>query len=622
MIGSAICDEQSEPIALLGSKLYDLAPTPPKPLKLEKIVRNTKIRAQAPLVLIAILLVTLTSCSVAPPRGRKPSRDWSRALYLGQFVSGAPSIVTEADGSRVHLVWPYQIRNTLGIHYQQLDSLAEETVSTDMELADEHPRTVRLVPAGDGQLHLLWASRPNVQNLWSLRHVLLDGTGQMIGEIQQLTAPDRSIDSYDVTPAEDGGAFVVWDIRDEGGIYGLALDPQGTTQAPPLMISTEGEAPAVQRGAAGTYHIAWRTEQRFLYTTLFPGQSAPNTPTEVAQISSGTGISLYGPELGLSEGWVYVLWHQQRQSGEEAGTAHSEFIAFPMGHPSSPAPERINLYAIESPPAVPYSGSLPLAEMIRPASLQLRSDFIYQPSPLDGERGELAVAFTFYQQFRQDVRAQTATVLFSEGTEKGYQPASKTESLSQEAALSADAAGNLHMVWREGAARTQAYYATTNPAARALLDRLNKDDLVHATLQGAMEGLSGLAMFPFALIWLAPGLILLGGLELVWNQDRRPKDVNQALLGVGIIVYQATKLLLFPSILTYTPFSAWLDLPAGLHRMLQIAVPLAILGIALLVAVRIRKRRTQSAVVFYAVAAASDAILTLIVYGVNFWAIA
>ena len=569
-------------------------------------------------VLFTLLASSLTACGIEPAKGRKPSPDWSRATYLGQFANGSVSIAVEPDGSRIHLAWPSKIGNQLGIHYLQLNNLAEAITAQDVDLPAGSARSPRLMLAGNGYLHLFWGSRSLGEPNWQLWHALLDQNGVLEGEATLLTPSDARVESYAAVPDGQGGAYVLWALQDDAGILGVSMGPDGKLVGDPQEIAGAGTSPVAQVDSTGVRHVAWRESNRIVAATLDPAGALVNGPVEVARTGSGTGTSLAGPQIGLSEGWVYVFWYLQHQSGLEAGTARTEFAAFPTGNPTLAPARTLTLYRLEALPFQAYDGYFPLSSYVRPATSDL-TEFVYRPVPLSGERPELAIALNMYQEFNQDVHAQTAVALFRDGEYVGYEPASKTEALSQEASLAADAAGNLYMAWREGAGGTRIYFSTTEPTAREELDRLTGQDIMQASLRGSMEGLSGLAMLPFALVWVAPGFFILMILELAIGQEKQSHDVMRALLGTAIVIYMATKILLFPTILSYVPFSAWLDIPAGIGPVLRVVVPLAIFGLAFLLAWVVRKRRSESNLVFYATLVITDAVLTLMVYGVNFW---
>lgn len=569
--------------------------------------------------LYAILALVLCSCSLTPPKSRKASADWSRGVYLGQFAIGSIGVAATEDSSRIHITWPYEAQGEEGLYYVQLNSSGEPVATFKLRLSSGRPLAPRLLMANEGRVHLLWASRAPGQDGASLWHILLDSDGTFGGTAYQLMGKGATAGGYDAASDDSGGAFVVWEANDGSGVYGIQIDGSGAIHSQPILVTTSGESPAVRVDAAGVRHLAWRIGADFFYGQLPPGDPGPAQGFAVARVPTGTGISLVGPMMGLSDGWAYLFWSIRNQSGLEAGTARTQFTAFPSDTPRNSVPTTIWMYRSEAQPYQEYQGTYPLTQLVKPSPSRYSADFVYQPAPIQGENKGLAVAIAMSQELHQDVQAQISLAMFEAGEFQGYQMASKTDALSQQATLTADAAGHLHLAWREGATGNRVYYATTAPSARPIMDRLDEQDLIQALLQGGVEGLSGLAMFPFALMWMVPGLALLGVLELTWSQEKQSKEVAQALLGTAIILFLTAKSLLFPAIFTYVPFSAWLDIPGGWSLSLRISVPLVILGIALLFGRWVRKRHSPSNVLYYCVVAVTDATLTLIIYGVNFW---
>ncbi|MEW5985579.1 MAG: hypothetical protein AB1791_03000, partial [Chloroflexota bacterium] len=160
-------------------------------------------------------------------------------------------------------------------------------------------------------------------------------------------------------------------------------------------------------------------------------------------------------------------------------------------------------------------------------------------------------------------------------------------------------------------------YATTAPAARAYLDRQTFDDVANALLTGGMEGLTGVLFFPLAMGWLLPGVVVLGLYKLRRDDERVTDWLSIVLLVVAVAFYQVTKLAFLPRILTYVPFSAWLDVPAGWSFPLRMAVP-ALFFLAGVGAAEMVRRRRASTLIYYLTLCGVDALLTLAVYGVNF----
>jgi hypothetical protein len=197
--------------------------------------------------------------------------------------------------------------------------------------------------------------------------------------------------------------------------------------------------------------------------------------------------------------------------------------------------------------------------------------------------------------------------------------ASKTDEISDDPVLYVDEPLNLHLAWRVGAGGRKIYYATTTATAIAALDRLSSGDFINAILAGSMEGLVGMALLPVVGFgWMLPGLLIMGIYKLIRDQETIKDPLSWVLLVISVTVYQLVKLGTLPTITTYTPFSAWLDIPEWLSTPLRWAVPVIILLVAVYVANQVRKRHSQSSALFYVVLTLTDAALTLAIYGVTF----
>jgi hypothetical protein len=176
----------------------------------------------------------------------------------------------------------------------------------------------------------------------------------------------------------------------------------------------------------------------------------------------------------------------------------------------------------------------------------------------------------------------------------------------------------MYLAWREGTGR-QLYFATTQPTLRSELNQLGRTDLFQALAGGGLEAFTGALFFPFSLIWFVPGGLLLG----IWKLRRDDETINDApsriMVAVALVLYQGTKILFLPSVVSYVPFSAWLDVAPAFGTILQIMVPVLSFVLGFLVAEWVRRRRegTSSLLYFFAVCGV-DAIITLMIYGVNF----
>jgi peptidoglycan/LPS O-acetylase OafA/YrhL len=84
------------------------------------------------------------------------------------------------------------------------------------------------------------------------------------------------------------------------------------------------------------------------------------------------------------------------------------------------------------------------------------------------------------------------------------------------------------------------------------------------------------------------------------------------------LIYEAAKFATLPTMSTYVPFSAWIDIPASWDIFLLYGVPVAIFLIGMLVAIWVQWKRSPSTLTFYISLVLVDAALSLAIYGVNF----
>ena len=565
---------------------------------------------------IAILLV---ACGAATEKGGKPSGDWSRGVSLGKSVVGSLGIAVEGSGEYIHLVWPFDTGEGTRLRYVQLDQQALPVITSDLNLPGQL-RAPRLVEAGENRLHLFWARRMPGSPGWELWHAIMGSEGDLVAEPARVSLEGTDVGSYQVTSDAAGGALVTWGPRQPGELYLLHLDRDGEVASGPLSLTSQGESPALRMDPDAVIHLAWLQGLTYMYTSvpLDEFQAAEGVP--VANLVIGTGDSLVGPALGTSDGWVYILWSILRQSGLSAGTASTEFVSFSVSSPAMSNPTEIGILPDEEQPYLPYEGSLSLSQLAEPSRNSWEStDFILHPSAMIGAGPELAFALAANQDMRLDAHLQIVTVLFSEGRYQGYSFASKTENISDDPVLALDDAGNLYIAWRESAGGRKVYYATTEPAAMASLDRLDAGDFANALLEGGMESLVSIAFMPFiGFGWILPGFIVIGIWKLYKHQESVSEPSSWPWLVIALLLFYLMKFITLPTLVTYVPFSAWIDIPEGLWMPLRIGVPVVIFMVSLFVANKVRKGYSDSTLAFYLGMTLTDALLALAIYGVNF----
>jgi hypothetical protein len=569
---------------------------------------------------LLLLVLLLVSCTSSREKGMTPSSDWSRSVKIGDAVTGSVSMLVDASEENVHLAWLNSLDGKPGIRYTRLDAKANPLVEKQLDLNFAQLRMPRLAPAAEGNLHLLWARRDSARDNWGLWYARLDGQGELRSTPIQLSSPDVNIRDYTAAQGEAGGVVAAWTGSREGPIFGVGLDGSGSPHSAPIELVSKGSSPFLKAGPQGSLHMTWVDDGVFYYAELAPGILAPLAGTPVAQVPLSTGDSLSGPQLGLTQDRVYLLWSIQRQSGLEAGTARTEFLSFPLGNPTLVKPENVWVLPLEEQPAFPYQSAYQVTHLGPPVDPSLSTDFIHQPATAGGQGSELAAAVTIRQQYRQDSHIQVALLVFSEGSFKGYEMVSKGRTLAAEPVLAAGPSGSLYAVWRQGAGGRNLYFAATTPQIRAELGRLTTADVLNSLLTAGMEGFIGLLFFPIlGLGWLLPGLLLVG----LWKIRRDDDGLGHSRISVlflvlALLLYQGVKLITLPSVTFYVPFSAWIEISRAYRPILQISVPLLILGLSFAAAEVGRRRRGDSAVIYYATFAGVDALLTLAIYGVVF----
>lgn len=570
------------------------------------------------LLVVAVLVMTLSACGAgADLKGRKPSPDWSRSLPVGSGVRGRVAMAVEGQGETIHMAWPQAVDSQIGVHYEQLDQRAQTVVEHLLPLPEGAARTVSLLLSPVGDLHLFWARRVSGQN-WHLWYARLDNAGELIQDPVQLSPDGADVGDYTVVQDPAGDLLVAWGDSGSRQIMGLRIS-EGERLTEPVILGP-GESPSLTVDEEGDVHLVWRQENQLLYAPLSAGALEPGDAEPVAVLALSFGDALTGPIFDASGDWGYVFWSIYSQSGLEAGTGRTEYVTFPLAAPAPSRPQRLALSPDERQSYVDYDGAFPLTQIAPPPTIAyLNTDFVGDPDLARGPEGELAVAVAMNQELRQQTTIQLAVMLFAGGDPLGYQMAAKTPNLSVDGNVTVDEAGHLHLAWREGAGGLRAYYATTAPETRAVLDRLTGADVANVLLTATAEGMSGLVFFPFALVWSVPGLLLLG-LWKLWRDDEHVDQLgSRIMLVVAVLLYEIVKVIFMPGILSYVPFSAWLDIPGNLRPILLVGTPFFIFAIGLLVAEILRRRRDETPTIgYYFALVGIDALLTLMIYGVNF----
>lgn len=567
------------------------------------------------LLIFALLLFSTVSCRTGE-KGRKASDDWSRSAPVGFFLRGDIDLVADQAGSRMHMVWLQQDSQQPHIHYLQLDEETEALVDRPLDISADQLRRPLIEFATGSNFHVLWAGRPDNQRNWDLHVAQFDQSGELIGQPHALLTADQDAAYYDAAPNDQGDLYVVWESGSDGAIYGSQISSTGEVLQGPVRLVEQGENPSLAVDGAGL-HLTWWHAQGIQYALLAEGKLAEVEGLRVANRNLNDGQTMDGPVLGLSDDWITILWSVFSTSGLHAGTAVTEYAAFEKGKPELDTVQQIFISTAEEPSYVPYDSAYQITQLAPPVGAGSATDFVHQPHPTNSRGNELAVAVTLDQERRMDMIKQPGILLFKDGEFVGHQMAGKTETFSQGPALAVDSNGDLYLAWREGGLGSVAQYALTTPQGQEKLDRVSAGDIANLALGSGMEIIAGVLFFPLAGLWILPGFILFGLWHLWRGDDDQFRIETVIVLLLAIAVSEAIKFAFLPLVSAFVPFAAWFDIAPQWEDPLRYLVPILTMGIALLVALLMR-RRNPSPLLFFFWFIAVDAVLTLAVYGVSF----
>ncbi len=582
----------------------------------ESIVKTRKRILFLSASLLAVLFLAGCGLGSAQP-GRKPSPDWSRGISLSSDVGGSVGMAVIGDAESIHFVWPTALDDQAHVHYVQLDSDGNIVLDMDLDLPEGRFRSPRLVTDADKNLHLFWAMRTPGEKNWELWHSLLDESGNLVGQATQVSPPETKVGTFVVAQNDIGDGYVVWEDDTNEWLVGAAVSNSGIGE--PANLAEAAVIPGIAVDNDGDLHLSWMEPTAIRYTRYPFGNLGPKEGTVVARFEEQSANTIDGPAISEADGQVYVAWSTYANVGLESGSGWTEYVSFPTGSPASSPSKRLWLSPVEDQPYDPYEGNYPLTVIADPVtSPMLTTNVILEPG-MGGSAGtELAMVVSAMQNRRLDQDVQMVLVLFDDGQFKGYQLAGKTESLSREGSLRADASKNLHLAWREGTG-TKVYYATTAPDVQSGVNRLGGGDVAPVVFGGGLDAITGAMFFPLSLVWFIPGFLLLGIWKLRKDDETMENRISQFLVVVAIISYQLSKALFLPTIISYVPFSAWVDIPNDMERVLQVLIPVLILTIGVVVAEIVRRRRSEtSGIAYFLMVCGVDAALTLGVYGVGY----
>lgn len=280
-------------------------------------------------VLAGLVSLVVWAYSYTPTLTARASEEWSRGRVIGHAPIGRPIDLQIGPGGDALVVWP-GVEGDLELAHIGPEG---EVRSRALSLGSGQPRDPQFQVAPGGRLHLV--SRVEQEPHHIVRYALLESDGALVGEPQILSDADRDValDVPRMVPDGQGGVHVLW--ADEDGIQWARISAEGMLLGEPVLVLAQGLTPAVQVDDAGQIHMTWRQQlrantQAIYYAVLDPDRSEIGDPEEVTQIFLRTGQSIGTLALGLDEEAAYVLWtiRDMREVSYQG-----QYASFPLGHP-------------------------------------------------------------------------------------------------------------------------------------------------------------------------------------------------------------------------------------------------------------------------------------------------
>ena len=567
----------------------------------------------------------LGGCQRSATQSKRIDTDSSRGLRLGQArLNERPALLTDRRGENTYVVWTGAEGNSeaRSLRFVRLDDQGRIAQAHNLGIGDTRPSRPELARGGVGEMHLTWIDRSG--DVRRLRHVRLDDTGSPVSEPTTLSLASVDVDSYAVAKNGLGGLDVLWSVREgQGpGLYHLRLDASGGTDVDNMSLRLNGFGPGIRLDRDGTVHMVWLEapsfgERAVLYATLDPVDQLMSQPVVLGRYPQPVGVAGYAPCLGLTDGDVYVFWSLERRGGGMSPPEAETFVVtFPMGRPDrAKGPSPVNIPPTSRPRYLRVESAFGVSELAEHRGVGSPSTVIYQPAAGTGIEDELAVAFATQLQGRTKAVIQPVLTLWADGSMRGYQILAKTDHVSLRPSLHADESGDLHLAWIDtaGFGVYDVYHATTRTATTSLRARITGRDVLEGAMAIAWGVVQALSFVPLVLMWMLAPLMLLAVYVFLRPQVDLAFPLPRAVLALTILVYMAAKYLLRANWLAALPLPR--DLPQWLGNGLTYAAPLAISGVAGLVAsVFTRRRDLTSLLPTFFVFAACDALITLFVY--------
>ncbi|MCR4392631.1 MAG: hypothetical protein NUV94_07755 [Candidatus Acetothermia bacterium] len=563
---------------------------------------------------MAFLLCLLAALSGCAPRKSDPIRSgWSRGLPVAETEVGeAPTLAIAPTGR--WLVWTGQADGDTTFFLSRVDPMGHVTAPSPIPLALDYPHAPRLFATPNGfSLFFLARTAPGRYRIFVQP---LDAHGAPTGAAIPVSPAEQGVDAYAVGTTLTG-FMLVWNAVDAGE-WAQALDEEGIPLGPPLHLAERGGAPALAVDGDGWTHVIWLStpgyERRELMYAKLSADAAlamPPCPLWGGNVSLGAVFS--APTVALDTRWLYALVSVEYRSGLKQGATETHVVAAPLAAPDRAEPFLLSLPE-EFPEEYPYSWEgLPLVPL--PPQGAHRATDTHTPVAFPGQRDHALVAVGVKVSDGRRSEVQPAVVALKDGAIVGWCPLANTTGWSISPQLRPSPDG-WHAVWSDmhGYGAYRIYYATTAPAERAVLNRVEMADVLHMLLTVLSGFVSGLTMIPLFLMAAVPGLLLVVGHYVFGGEGDLHTWTARILLVLGLSPYVLLKILFTAGLVPTMPFAAWFS--SGLARSLALSLPFGLLlvdGGAL--ALYWRRSQEPGLLPAWALFVGVDIALTLLVVG-------
>lgn len=588
------------------------------------------LRTPAPLVrfwlsLVLVLGILLLSGCAQSTHTSRMSQDWSRGLLLdAASTSDRPAIVLSSAGERLLLAWI--IRPEPGqpeaLQIMALDTASGQVIDRWVIPAPAgFPTDLELVAAEEAeQVHLFWLDGPYRQR--ALFHLLLEPTGEPVGEPTRLSPTGQQVLSAHSAPLPNGSLMILWTTW--SGLSLLQMDSQGRFSGPPLLqpdVLSAGMAVDSQ----GLVHLAWiepisnmRLNVRYAIT---PPDSLSmldsRIVTSILLTRDQTQQDIGGPLVATDESFSYVIWARTTQT--LLGTTEGiHYVA--IGDGGIQEPQTLS-FPREFPPVYTSTQQVAgLSYLAVPFQSKTRGASVYRvPQIISGRQEQCLLALSLQCETRNQSELQPTLAVIDGGQVLGYSVAGWTNRPSVGVSAVANGQGDLYLAWVDSIGQLDeypVYLTTTSAELERIFNRLTVADVLAGLRENSIRFLQGLTFFPLALLWI---VLPMGWLfvALWWHHGDLGIRASRLAMAVAAILHLGSKYLLTADLLVLIPHLAFV--PTDMATALIYGLPLATGAVGLLLTYLLYIRpqgRDWTPVPAYLIFAACDMFITLGIHGI------